>query len=68
LKLKKISREAAKARRDFGFGRAEGAGMRIKMKIMEISSEMEDRRPQPQHAGGWAAPRLDGCPLPRGDS
>ena len=34
MKLKKVSREAGKARKDFSFGRAEGAW--IKMKIKKI--------------------------------
>jgi len=36
--------------------------MRIKIKIkikIKTTSEMGDRRPQPQHAGGWAAPRWE---------
>jgi len=33
--------------------------VRIKIKLKKISSEMEDRRPQPQHVGGWAAPRWE---------
>ena len=32
--------------------------MKIKIK-MKKCSKMEDRRPQPQHAGGWAAPRWE---------
>ena len=36
MKFKKNSREAAKTPRNFGIGRAEGAWIRIKMKIKEI--------------------------------